>query len=126
MGYQGLLSINGFVLFLMIIVVVTSYKLKHLLIFVPPPHIDGIKLIWRVMRFAWKYKNPLQLSAFTYCDGPPSRLDLGKERYGGPYTTVQVKDVKGFWYFNSIIPLSEYFIFLVDSTCKLLFKVHHR
>ena len=91
----------------MIIVVVTSYKLKHLLIFVPPPHIDGIKLIGRVMRFAWKYKNPLQPSAFTYCDGPPSRLDLAKERYGGPYTTVQVEDVKSFWYLV-LIPLCLY------------------
>ena len=107
MAHQVLLSINAFALFLMIIVVVTSYKLKHLLIFVPPPHIDGIKLIWRVMRFAWKYKKPLQPSAFTYCDGPPSRLDLAKERYGGPYTTVQVEDVKSFWYLI-LIPLCHY------------------
>ena len=106
-GYQGLLGINGFVLFLLIIVVVTSYKLKHLMIFVHPPHIDGINLIWRVMRFAWKYKKPLQPSAFTYCDGPPSRLGLAKERYGGPYTTVQVEDVKSFWYLV-LIPLCHY------------------
>ena len=105
--YQGLLAINAFVLFLMIIVVVTSFKLKHYLIFVPPPNIDGIKLIWRVMRFAWKYKKPLQPSAFTYCDGPPSRLDLAKERYGGPYSTVQVEDVKSFWYLL-LIPLCHY------------------
>ena len=107
MVYQGLLGIYGLVLLLMIIVVVTSYKLKHLMIFVPPPHIDCIKLIWRVMRFAWKYKKPLQPSAFTYCDGPPSRLDLAKERYGGPFTTVQVEDVKSFWYLL-LIPLCHY------------------
>ena len=106
-SYQSLLGMNVFVLFMMIIVVVTSYKLKHLLIFVPPPHIDSIKLIWRVMRFAWKYKKPLQPSAFTYCDGPPSRLDLAKERYGGSYTTVQVEEVKSFWYLV-LIPLCQY------------------
>ena len=116
--YQGLLAINGFVLFLLIIVVVTSYKLKHLMIFVPPPHIDGIKIIWRVMRFAWKYKKPLQPSAFTYCDGPPSRLDLAKERYGGPYTTVQVEDVKSFWYLL-LIPLCHYLNTFYSSTLVL-------
>ena len=117
-GYRGLLGINACVLFLMIIVVVTSYKLKHLLIFHPPPHIDGIKLIWRVMRFAWKYKKPLQPSAFTYCDGPPSRLDLAKERYGGPYTTVQVEDVKSFWYLL-LIPLCHYLNTFYSSSIVL-------
>ena len=36
-------------------------------------------------------------SAFTYCeDELPSRLDLGKEKYGGPFTTEQVEDVDVF------------------------------
>ena len=34
-------------------------------------------------------------SAFTYCEGDiPSRIDLGKMKYGGPFTTEQVEDVK--------------------------------
>ena len=36
-------------------------------------------------------------SAFTYCeDHTPSRLDLGKNQYGGPFTTEEVEDVKTF------------------------------
>ena len=34
----------------------------------------------------------------TYCeDDIPTGLDLGKCKYGGPYTTEQVKDVKAFY-----------------------------
>ena len=53
------------------------------------------KLVYGVLKFAAKHKNPIQRSAFTYCeDELPSRLDLGKQKYGGPFTTEQVEDVK--------------------------------
>ena len=36
-------------------------------------------------------------SAFTYCeDKLPSRIDFAKSKYGGPFTTEQVEDVKMF------------------------------
>ena len=36
-------------------------------------------------------------STFTYCEEhTPSRLDLGKEQYGGPFKTEEVEDVKAF------------------------------
>ena len=55
------------------------------------------KLVYKVVRFATRHKNPIQRSAFTYCeDELPSRLDLGKEKYGGPFSTEQVEDVKVF------------------------------
>ena len=54
-------------------------------------------LVYRVMCFSLKHKNPIHRSAFTYCeDELPSRLDLGKEKYGGPFTTEQVENVKVF------------------------------
>ena len=53
------------------------------------------RLVYAVVKFAFKHKNPIRRSAFTYCeDELPSRLDLGKEKYGGPFTTEQVEDVK--------------------------------
>ena len=56
---------------------------------------NPFKLVHGVIRFAIKNKYPRQRSAFTYCeDEPPSRIDFGKSRYGGPFTTEQVEDVK--------------------------------
>ena len=54
-------------------------------------------LIYRVLKFVVKTKNPLQRSALTYCDDIiPSRMDFAKHKYGGPYTTEVVEDVKTF------------------------------
>ena len=53
------------------------------------------KLVAKILNFSRKHKYPLQRSAFTYCDDEiPSRLDFAKERYGGPFTTEQVENVK--------------------------------
>ena len=56
------------------------------------------KLVYRVTKFSYKHEVPIQRSAFTYCeDEVPSGLDLGKAKYGGPFTTEQVEDVKAFY-----------------------------
>ena len=56
------------------------------------------KLVYNVTRFAFHHKVPLRRSAFTYCDEEsPSRMDVAKLKFGGPYTTKQVEDVKAFW-----------------------------
>ena len=53
------------------------------------------KLVYKVIKFAAQNNTPIYRSAFTYCgDELPSRMDLGKEKYGGPFTTEQVEDVK--------------------------------
>ena len=55
------------------------------------------KLVYRVLRFAVEHKNPVRRSAFTFCeDELPSRIDFGKEKYGGPFSNEQVEDVKVF------------------------------
>ena len=52
----------------------------------------------KVVSFARKHKIPVQRSAFTYWEEDiPSGLDLGKDKYGGPFTTEQVEDVKAFF-----------------------------
>ena len=57
-----------------------------------------MKTIYQVLKFAAKHKSPLNRSAFTYWEEDiPSRLDLGKSKYGGPFTTEQVEDVKTFF-----------------------------
>ena len=63
-----------------------------------PVTVNPVSLIFKVLKYAAKHKNPVQRSAFTYCENEqPSRLDYGKSKYGGPFTTEQVEDVKTFW-----------------------------
>ena len=56
---------------------------------------NPIKLIVRVLYYARKHKYPENRSALTYWEEEaPSRLDLGKDKYGGPFTEEEVEDVK--------------------------------
>uniref|UniRef100_A0A1X7TQN4 Major facilitator superfamily associated domain-containing protein n=1 Tax=Amphimedon queenslandica TaxID=400682 RepID=A0A1X7TQN4_AMPQE len=64
---------------------------------------NPIKLILRVLCHARKHKYPENRSALTYWEEEvPSRIDLGKEKYGGPFTEEEVEDVKTFF---RIIPI---------------------
>lgn len=59
---------------------------------------NPLKLIWQVLKFAAKHKHPVSRSALTYWeDEIPSRINLGKDKYGGPFTNEQVEDVKTFF-----------------------------
>ena len=62
-----------------------------------PAGVNPYKLVYRVVKFAYQHTVPLRRSAFTYCDEESlTRLDVGKHKYGGPFTTKQVEDVKAF------------------------------
>ena len=57
-----------------------------------------LKLIFKVLQYAWKHKCPEKRSAFTYWEEDiPPRIDLGKNKYGGPFTTEEVEDTKTFF-----------------------------
>ena len=61
---------------------------------------NPLTLVYKVIVYAKKNAHPRQRSAFTYCeDELPSRIDFGKSKYGGPFTTEQVEDVKTFFRF---------------------------
>ena len=62
----------------------------------PVRRVNPVKHIVKVLQYAKHHTAPVFRSAFTYGEGPPSRLDLAKDRYGGPYTTEEVEDVKNF------------------------------
>ena len=56
---------------------------------------NPIKMVYEVLHYAWTHKYPTNRSAFTYWEtNMPSRIDLGKHQYGGPFTTEQVEDTK--------------------------------
>ena len=73
-----------------------SFCCNHWLIKEPVKH-NSFKMIYKVIKYAIRNKYPRLRSAFTYCeDELPSRIDFGKNKYGGPFTTEQVEDVKTF------------------------------
>ena len=79
------------------IVMVTYYLLRHHLD-TTPLLTNPVKLIVKVLNYARKNKYPRNRSALTYWEeSAPSRIDLGKDKYGGPFTEEEVEDVKTFF-----------------------------
>ena len=59
---------------------------------------NSLKLVYEVLKYSWRHKTPEWRSALTYWENDiPSRIDLGKDKYGGPFTYEQVEDVKTFF-----------------------------
>ena len=81
-------------------------------------HHNPYKNVIEVIRFVRKHAYPLNRSAFTYSDNEmPSRIDYAKERYGGPFTTEQVEDVKTlFRILTLLISLGPMFVMDIPSS----------
>ena len=106
---------------------IVHYK-KHWFI-IDTARTNPYKLVYRVTKFARQHKVPIRRSAFTYCeDDIPSGLNLGKSKYGGPFTTEQVEDVKAFYGILKIV-FALGVIFYLDYTSGRLsinfFEVLH-
>ena len=87
-----------------------------------PVTVNPVSLIFNVLKYAAKHKYPVQRSAFTYCeDEQPTRLDYGKSKYGGPFTTEQVEDVKTFWRILLVILV----ISMLHAPLIAVFKSYH-
>ena len=88
----GLLVVTAF----LTLAVCLDFLFNHHLIKEPATG-NPLRLVFGVVQYAIKTKQPRLRSAFTYYeDDLPSRIDFGKHKYGGPFTTEQVEDVKTF------------------------------
>ena len=85
-------------------------------------------MIYNVLIFTRKHRYPLRRSAFTYCDNEiPSRMDFAKKRFGGPFTTEQVEDVKTFFKILLVLlALGPIFVLEIPTsfTITTVFTVH--
>ena len=55
----------------------------------------SLKSVFNVIKYSFKRKYPENRSAFTYWeDQIPTGINLGKQKYGGPFTNEEVDDVK--------------------------------
>ena len=59
--------------------------------------LNPFRNIYKVLKYSWNHKVPEHRSAFTYWEEDiPRRIDLGKNKYGGPFTNEEVEDTKTF------------------------------
>ena len=112
-----------------ITVAITSFFFFDNSLIKEPVTQNPFKLIYKVLRYFIENKHPRYRSAFTYCeDELPSRIDFGKSKYGGPFTTEQVEDVKTFLRLLAIISIisalaSEFVVMLkFNQTLNKLFQ----
>ena len=89
------LIISFFVSGLSITFVLSTHSLFQHSLESRPLFDNPVTLIGRVLCYASKHKFPANRSALTYWEEEtPSRIDLGKDKYGGPFTIEQVENVK--------------------------------
>ena len=84
----------------------------------PVSRINPVKHIFKVLNYARSHSQPVFRSAFTYGE-VPSKLDLAKNRYGGPFTTEEVEDVKTFGRILSVL-ISLFGFLLLPNTLTSL------
>ena len=94
---NSLLSYTTIIFAIIITVVIILSCWKHHWFHSEPHTHNPYGIVYRVLKFAAKHDKPLRRSALTYCDDErPTRIEFAKQKYGGPFTTEMVEDVKTF------------------------------
>ena len=84
-----------FLVFCMSIALFSDLFISSIWLIIEPKCPQSLKNVYQVLKFAAMHKAPLNRSAFTFWENNvPSRIDLGKSKYGGPFSTEEVEDVK--------------------------------
>ena len=102
-GYE-LRAIRSFFILLIIVALVLALVSSLVLLHKSKRHLyilraglNPFKNIYKVLKYSWNHKVPQHRSAFTYWEEDiPRRIDLGKNKYGGPFTNEEVEDAKTF------------------------------
>ena len=111
---------------LLVVSLLFAFRRMHWFI-IDMGRINPYKMVYRVSKFAKQHKVPIHRSAFTYCeDELPTGLDLGKRKYGGPFTTEEVEDVKVFYgILKLILSLGPTFFLYIATDPSLQWYVQH-
>ena len=65
---------------------------------IEPVGVNPVKQIIDVIKYAYHHKYPVRRSALSYyLNTYPSRIDLGKVQYGGPFTNEEVEILKQYY-----------------------------
>ena len=94
-------SVYNILYFIAITIAVTAVLIKicrtkkHF--YIQKAGLNPFKKMYKVLKYSWKHNVPEHRSAFTYWEEDiPRRIDLGKNKYGGPFTNEEVEDTKTF------------------------------
>ncbi len=125
----AVLSESFTIAFCMSVALSLNYLFRHVLD-IEPARGDPFKTIYRVLKFAKNHKTPTNRSAFTYWEEKlPSRIDLAKRKYGGPFTTEQVEEVKTFFrimvLFLTCICIENAYVAMITTTGQLSDHLKH-
>ena len=82
-------------------------------------------LIYHVLNYAKNHEHPVGRSALTYWENKiPSRIDLDKHKYGGPFTVDEVENVKTFFRLVKLLgSLVGVFVALISIEIDLWFAL---
>ena len=114
-----------FIILLFSIIVLCVANRKHKWFVTDKIRGNPYKLVANVLLFALRHKSPIRRSAFTFCeDELPSRIDFSKRRYGGPYSTDQVENVKVLFNILKVL-FSSGPAFFLEFAAIIISSVHH-
>ena len=83
-------------------------------------------MIYKVLKYVWQHKIPEHRSALTYWEEDiPPRIDLGKSKYGGPFSTGEVEDIKTFLFLLLLVFLLFGF-HLVDNGYSVIRQLSYK
>ena len=122
-----LTSIYSISALLLITVIYVLIKRKHW--FLTDKYFsNSYKLSLGIARYTWHTNKPQNRSAFTYNeDVKLSRLDYGKKRYGGPFTTENIENIKVLLQIIKILlSVCPFFLLHTAITFSLLSRIHSR
>lgn len=94
--YTGILGAGTFSFVTFCVCLCLHFNFHHW--FEPIHTRNHYKLLFGVVKYAWRHKYPENRSSFTYWDDAelPTRVDFAKNRFGGPFSHEDVESVKTF------------------------------
>ena len=95
--YYLIILIAVFVILIFTVITIILFCRMKKYFYILEAGFNPFKNIYKVLKYSWKHKVPERRSAFTYWEEDiPHRIDLGKNKYGGPFTNEEVEDTKTF------------------------------
>ncbi len=88
-----------------------------------PTSTKSFSHIYKVLHYAAKNKYPLRRAPLDWDAQSSARLDVGKNKYGGPFSEEEVEDVKTFFRMIAVLIVFSAFVGLFLPAARLYYAV---